>query len=259
MLFGDAMAGEYAIALQWSILLRSIVGMLAGVLAPTILSCYARKQNVALKNISRSSVKFMGLAMALPVGLICGFAPQLLTIWVGAEYAGLAPLMVLLTAHLAVNMSVQPLFTINVAHNRVRVPGMVTIVLGVMNLILAITIPAVTGWGYYGIAVAGVVILTFRHVLFVPWHAARVLRTRMSTYVKAIIPGALATFVIGGVSASISQIAAFHALPLIVFAGIIISTMYVVLVWRFGFTSSEKGLFESFLPQKLLKILGVKV
>jgi O-antigen/teichoic acid export membrane protein len=256
ILFGDIMAGEYAIALQWSILLRSIAGMLAGVIVPTIHTCYARKQTETLRNISRSSVKFMGLAMALPVGLICGFAPQLLTIWVGAEYAGLAPLMVLLTGHLAVNMSVLALFPINTAHNRVRVPGMVTIVLGIMNLALAITIPAVTGWGYYGIAVAGVVILTFRHVLFVPWYVAMVLKTRMITYIKAMIPGTLAAFVIGGASAIISQIVVFPAPLLIVFTGLIISSVYVMIVWRFGITKSEKGLFESFLPQKLLRILS---
>ncbi len=256
MLFGETVSGGYAIALQWNALLRSIAGMLAGVLVPTILSCYALKQIETLRNISRSSVKFMGLAMALPVGLICGFAPQLLDIWVGVEYTDLAPLMVLLTAHLTVNMSVLPLFSINTAHNRVRVPGMVTIVLGIINLILAITLPTVTGWGYYGIAVAGVVILTFRHVLFVPWYAAGILKYRMSTYIKAMAPGALATLVIGGIAAGVFMIATPPILPTIIIAGLTISSTYIMIIWRFGVDQFERVLFESFIPKRLLRVFN---
>ena len=249
LLFGATLAGEYAIALQLGILLVSIAGMLAGVLVPTILSYYALKQTEKLIKITKSAVKFMGLAMALPTGLICGFAPQLLTIWVGAEYASLAPLLVLLTAHFAVNMSVQPLFAVNVAHNRVRIPGLVTIMLGTANLILAIVIPFVTGWGYYGVAVAGVIILTFRHTLFVPWYAARVLSIPMSSYLKSLISGALALLLTWGAAAGIAVVTT--TLPLLsalMIGGIAISLIYGITVLRFGLTPFERQLFESYLP-----------
>jgi len=248
LLFGEILAGEYAIALQWGILLRSIAGMLAGVLTPTILSYYALRQTEKLIKITKSAVKFMGLAMALPAGLICGFAPQLLTIWVGAEYASLAPLQVLLTAHLAVNMSVLPLFSVNVAHNRVRIPGLVTILLGTANLVLAIVIPFVTGWGYYGVAVAGVIILTFRHTLFVPWYAARILDIPMSSYFRSLVSGALATLLIGGVAAGITIVTTLPLLSTLIIVGAVISLIYGIMVLRFGLTLFEKQLFESYLP-----------
>lgn len=249
MLFGATMAGEYAIALQWSILMQAIAGVLAGVLVPTILAYYAMKQTEALIKLTRSGVKLMGLALALPAGLICGFAPQLLTIWIGAEYAYLAPLMVLLTANLAVNMSVLPLFSINVAHNRVRIPGLMTILLGTTNLILAIIIPLITGWGYYGVAAAGVLILTFRHTLFIPWYAARVLNMRMVTYLKPIVPGALAVLFIGGAAAGIVIVNPLPSLFTLIIAGTIIMFIYGIVVLGLGLTPVEKQLFESYLPQ----------
>ena len=55
--------------------------------------------------ITKSSVKLLGLAIALPVGLVCGLAPQLLTIWVGEEFAFLAPLMIVLTIHMTINLA----------------------------------------------------------------------------------------------------------------------------------------------------------
>ena len=37
--------------------------------------------------------KIVGLLASLPIALLCIFSPQVMTIWVGAEYAKLAPLV----------------------------------------------------------------------------------------------------------------------------------------------------------------------
>ena len=249
LLFGATLAGEYAIALQWRILLEAIAGTLASVLVPTILAYYAFKKTERLIIISQSSVKLMGLAMALPVGLICGSAPQLLTLWVGAEYVNLAPLMMLLTAHFALNMSVKPLFSVNVAYNRVKIPGLMTILFGTANLILAIAIPTATGWGYYGVALAGVIILTLRHILFVPWYAARVINVRIATFLKSILPGALAALFIGGATAGIATLTPLSSPLTLGILGAIITLVYGIIVLEFGLTDFERQFFESYLPQ----------
>ncbi len=255
LLFGATAAGEYAIALQWRILLQTIAGTISGVLVPTILTYYAQNQIETLISMTQSAVKFMGLAMALPVGLICGFAPQLLTIWVGAEHANLAPLMVILTIHLAVNTAVMPLFSITIAHNRVRVPGIITIMTGITNLTLAIVVPLVTGWGYYGVAIAGAFIFTIRHVLFVPWYTAKVLGIRMATYTKSLVPGILAVILISG--AAIGSIAVMYPYSLLVLTivGVIITFGYGVIVLKFGLIYPEKKLLVSYLPQNWRRLL----
>ena len=157
---------------------------------------------------------------------------------------------VLLTAHLAVNMSVLPLFSVNVAHNRVRIPGLVTILLGTANLILAVVIPLVTGWGYYGVAVAGVIILTFRHTLFVPWYAARILNIPMSSYLRSLVSGAFAALLIGGAAAGIAVVTTLPLLSTLIIAGTVISLIYGIIVLGFGLTPFEKQLFESYLPPR---------
>ena len=50
-----------------------------------------------MHNLSVISVKFVGLVMALPIALICIFSPQLLTIWVGEQFAHLSSLIMDLT------------------------------------------------------------------------------------------------------------------------------------------------------------------
>ena len=255
LLFGATSAGEYAIALQWVILLRTISGVLAGVLTPTILSCYAREQTETLIVVTKSAVKLMGLAMALPIGLVCGLAPHLLTVWVGSEYAFLAPLMVLLSAHRAVNLAVLPLFSINVAYNRVRVPGLVTFFMGIGNFCLAIALPLLTGLGYYGIAAAGAIVLTLKNALFTPWYATRILGVGAHTFTSSMLPGIAATVLIGVLAGALGAVLPLSALVPLAIVGTAITLVYLVTVWEFGINGFERGLFASYLPSTLRRAL----
>ena len=185
-LFGTVAGGEYSIVLTWSMMLRTIAGMLVGVLTPVILTYYAKERIDELINISKSTVKLTGLAMALPIGYICGFAPQLLSLWVGPEFAKLSLLMVLMLSHLVINLPVMPLFAINVAYNKVRIPGIVTFFMGIGNFLLAVMIPYLTGWNYYGVALAGAIMLTLKNAFFTPWYATKVLGISRTTFVNSM-------------------------------------------------------------------------
>lgn len=257
LLFGATSAGKYAIVLQWAILLRVVAGLLRGVLAPMVLSYYARGQTNSLMRVIKSAVKLTGLAMALPIGLVCGFAPQLLTVWVGPEYANLSPLMVLLTIHLSINLAVYPLFSINVAYNRVRVPGIVTFFMGIGNIALAVALPLLTGWGYYGVAAAGAIVLTTKNAFFTPWYATKILGVDVHTFTRSMLPGISATILVGISAAILGFILtpATHLAALII-AFLFITLAYLASVWSFGLNGFERGLFKSYLPSKIRRFFS---
>lgn len=251
LLFGDTSAGEYAIALQWVILLRAVAGVLSGVLTPTIFSYYARGETESLIRIMKSAVKLLGLAIALPVGLVCGLAPQLITVWVGEQFTFLAPLMIVLTIHLTINLSVLPLFSINVAHNKVKIPGILTFFTGFGNLALAIVLPLLTGWGYYGIAIAGAIVLTLKNALFTSWYATRVLNINGYAFTGSMLPGVAATALIIVSSMVLGMTLPLGVSAVLVAAGSIVTIAYVAIVWRFGLNRYERELFKSYVPEKL--------
>lgn len=255
LLFGATSTGEYAIALQWVVLLRAISGVLSGVLTPMVLTFYARDQIETLIRITKSAVKLMGLAMSLPIGLVCGFAPQILTFWVGGEFSFLAPLMVLLTAHLAVNLAVLPLFSINVAYNRVRLPGIVTFFMGIGNFALAIALSLFTGWGFYGVALAGAVVLTVKNALFTPWYATRILGVGVHTFTRSMMPGIAATALIGILTILMATVFPLCTLLSLGIAGASIALVYFAAVWKFALSGFERGLFVSFLPPQIRRIV----
>lgn len=256
LLFGATSAGEYAIALQWVILLRAFAGVLSGVLTPIIFSYYARKQTESLIRITKSAVKLMGLVMALPIGLVCGFAPQLLTVWVGSEFTNLAPLMVLLTVHLSINLAVFPIFSINVVHNKVRIPGILTLVMGLGNIALAVALPLLTGWGYYGVAAAGAIVLTLKNAFFTPWYAARVLGIDVHIFARSILPGIAATILVGISAATLGAVLPLASMAMLAIAGVSVALIYLTAVWAFGLNEFERRLFESYFPLALRRIMA---
>lgn len=251
LLFGASTGGEYAIALQWVVLLRAIAGTLSGVLTPIVLTYYAKEQTDTLIKVSRSAVKLMGLSMALPIGLVCGFAPALLTVWVGSEFSFLALLMVVLTGHLVINLAILPLFSINVAYNRVKIPGILTLFMGVGNLALAIVLSLYTGLSYYGVAVAAAIILTLKNALFTPWYATRILGVSVHTYTRAMLPGIAATILIAGFAVFISMFFPMTSVLSLFIAGGGIAVLYLAFVWLLGLDGFERNLFSSFMPLQI--------
>jgi O-antigen/teichoic acid export membrane protein len=255
ILFGATSGGEYAIALQWVVLLRAISGTLSGVLTPVILTYYARDNIDMIIKISQSSVKIMGLFMALPIGLVCGCAPQLLTLWVGSQYVFLAPLMILLTCHLAINTAILPLFSINIALNKVKIPGILTLIMGLFNFFFEFTLPVLTGWGMYGVAVAGAITLTAKNALFTPWYASHILNIPSKTFVKSMIPGLIGMPGIALASAGLLVILHGSLLITLFIVGILISSIYVALIWLFGLNTFERTFISSYFPKQIRRFI----
>ncbi|MFH1897588.1 MAG: oligosaccharide flippase family protein [Candidatus Desantisbacteria bacterium] len=249
-LFGAESGGCYASVLQWVILLRSLSGILAGLLTPTILACYANGKTDQIIMLSKISIKFLGLAMALPIGLICGFSAPLLSIWLGPNFSKLAPLMWLLVGHLCINIAVLPMFSIQQALNKVSVPGVLTFVMGCINLFLAIFLPLAFGWGIYGVASAGAIVLTLKNAIFTPWYSSRILNKPWHAFVVPILPGMFATIGLIVGSFMLLRIINITNWFELIACFSIISLVYLVLVYYFVLKTEDRELIVSFLPRK---------
>jgi membrane protein EpsK len=210
---------------------------------------YARQDLPGLIRYSQQAVKFLGLTMALPIGIICGFSSSLLSVWLGQKFVSLAPLMSLMTIHLAVNLSVLPLFNIRVATKKVRVPGIVTCVMGVINLGLALLLAGPVGWGMYGVAAAGAIVLTGGNLIFGPWYAAHILGIPRSTFFRETLPNICTTLGLTAACWAVSHYFQIHSwLGLVVGAGSM-AVIYFLFVIAFLLNKNERaGLASKLTP-----------
>lgn len=247
--FGTAAGGEYAIVLVFFNLLWSITGLITSVFSPMYYTYYARRLFTAIHSLSVVSVKCIGLVMALPIALICIFSPHLLTIWVGGEFVHLSGLIWVLLIPLTTILSVRSLITSYAAYNQVRIPAIVTIISGVVNLILALTLPYVYGLGMYGIALAFIIALSLRNSVFIPWYAAKVQDVALTTFYKPAIPGTLAYFALVVIGCPLVSVLAVPVsiIDIALVSGVL-SIVYLTIVIRVILTDLERDLIRSILP-----------
>ncbi|MCA0756489.1 MATE family efflux transporter [Paenibacillus sp. N4] len=184
---GAEKAGIYAAILQLPLLVRSLAGITANVFAPVVVTLYAKKNINALVEYSNKAVRLNGLLIALPASLICGLSSALLNVWLGEEFETYNWLLVLNSIYLVFVLSVMPLNHIFTAVNRLKLPAIVTIILGITNLILAYLLSGPVGLGLYGIVIASASSLCVKNLIFTPLYSSFVTGQAFYKYYKGII------------------------------------------------------------------------
>jgi O-antigen/teichoic acid export membrane protein len=247
-LLGAVAAGQYSSILLFSTLLRGLAGTVGGILTPTILARFAQGDLTGMNRISDKSVKLMGLAVALPVGLICGLAHPLLQLWLGPDFVPLAGLLVLLMWHLCINLAVLPLFGLQVAFNRVKIPGIVTLAMGIMHVVVAVVFVKGLGWGLYGIAAAGALVLTLKNAVFTPIYGALIQKLPWWTFLWGMAPGQAGALVL-----TLGAYAGTRLLPItnwfsLLAIGAALGAAYLALAYLALLNAEDRQLLWSLVP-----------
>jgi O-antigen/teichoic acid export membrane protein len=246
---GAEAGGRYGSVLQWSVLLRTLSGAIAGVITPVLLSQYARGDLHRLATTSRQAVKLLGLGMALPVGLVCGLSAPLLSVWLGPEFTKLSLLLIVLTAHLSINLAVRPLFSAQVALNKVKWPGIVTLLMGLLNVVLAVWW---VDWGMngLGVALAGAVVLTIKNTLFTPLYGAHIEGLAWHTYLRSLVPGVLGAVAVGLAGSAWARAFDPSSWFALIGVGLLLSLLYSAFAYALGLNSDDRRLLISLVPTR---------
>jgi membrane protein EpsK len=247
-LFGPVESGRYATLLQWSALLRGAAGAIAVVLAPTIIYHYARLDIDSLVRYARSSVRYLGLSMALPVGLVSGLSRPLLQVWLGPDFASLAPLLTLMTVHLCINLCYLPLHNIATATNDVRLPGLIQIALGTINLLLCLLLAGPAEMGMYGVALAGALVITLKNAVFTPLFSARIIGRNLSTFYREALPVVAVNLAVFALCHLLSRLLPLASWPGLMGAALSVSILYGIFIWSVMITKGERQSILNALP-----------
>lgn len=233
-MLGPAEGGRFGSILLFATALRSGAALLAGAITPLAVHRFARHEIGQLGRLGSSSTRLLGVLLALPVGLVAGLASPLLHVWLGAAFVGLSWPLFVMTIHLCVNLAVIPLFSLQIAANRVRVPGIVTLFSGVVDVCLCVALvtPSVGGLGLLGIALADAVSLSLKNVLFTPVYCARILGLAWTTFLKAIVPGALGTAFAAGLSSVAVGLTKTTSWTGVIGIAALVTILYAVFAWR---------------------------
>lgn len=250
---GPMLAGEYSAVLQLSTLLRSFACAITSIFTPTIVTLFATKKIKELVNYSNDAVNLSGILLSLPIGLICGLGGVFLSIWIDPSFIKYQGLLSLLTIHLSVNLSVQSLFAVQTAVNRVKVPAIVTVIMGLMNLGLALLLSGPIGFGAYGIALAGAIVLTLKNLIFTPLYVSHITNQPYYAYFKGIIRPIIATAGIAGCGYLVQNCITINNWFSFIVICALLSVFYVIVVYLFLLNKQEKAMCEKIIKSFIKK------
>ncbi|WP_319548600.1 oligosaccharide flippase family protein [Desulfogranum marinum] len=185
---GAVEAGKYAAVLQWSTLIRQGGAIVGAVASPMIMIYFAKKDIYSIVKLSLLSLKALSLFLVIPISIICYFSSSLLELWLGVNYAKLSILMIVMVSHLVINVGVLPLFSIQVALEKVKLPAMLTLIMGIINLLLAIFFAKYLDLGIFGVATATALVLTTKNAIFTPIYVAKILNKPWFIFFEAFLP-----------------------------------------------------------------------
>jgi membrane protein EpsK len=255
--FGAGATGEYSAVLQWNVLIRTMASVLSNVIGPMLLISFANNKINDVIKFGKLGVKFLSVGIAIFTGILCGFSSQLLTVWLGPHFAQFSTLMTVMLCHLTINLGVLPLFPINTSLNKVKIPGLVTAGMGLLNLLLAIYFVGFLDFGFIGVAVAGAIILSIKNGLFTPWYSSKILNINLSTFYLPLVGGIflfLLTYVISIYLGSLLDINNWFMIGV---GSLIVLVPAIVLAWFIALSDFEKDTLLSIVVPKI-KVLSKK-
>lgn len=253
-ILGAKQSGIYGTLVQWSFLVRTIVGMLAGVLGPLVLSLYAKNKINELINLTKFSTKVLGIFSSIIAITIVYFSKDILGVWLGKEFQEYYKVLILIVFHLGFNNGYSSVINLNIAYNKAKVPGFVTIITGGLNILLGTLLLKYTNLGLIGIGIAGFVSLTIKNLIFTPLYLSYIMQLDMKTYLKPIVPSLIITLV--GVIVTILMPSSFLNISGYISLGFY-GGIFILIVsigsWFIFFNQSEKQQLKRLAFSKLKK------
>jgi len=248
--YGAASTGGYASLVQFTLLMEYLVTAAGNVIRPVILIKYAQQDIPGLRKLCNQAVKMLGFALALPIGLLCGFSKPFLSLWLGPSYQYLSTLLIAILIHQALNYSVRPMLYVHTAYNKVRWPGIITLLCGIGSIVLGISFATWDIWGVIGVAIAVGITWTVKNGIYMPLYTAHIMKLKWWAFLPSLLPSIFGVLFVGAISYGVTLV--IYPAKWLILVGLffLVSMVYAILVWTVGLNHEDRRMIIDMLPFK---------
>lgn len=189
LLYGSNWGGNFGIVVSIVTMIISSTIIFSEVFAPPIYHYYSAGDKERMNLVSRFSVKATGLVLGFPLAFLFIFTPDLLSAWVGSQFAFLTPVIMVMVGLMVGTQSIVPAFTLTMAYKSMRFPAMMSLLFGLLNMALILVFYLTTDMGIMGVAIAWAVSMFLKNCLVMPWYIAKVTEVENRTYFLSLANG----------------------------------------------------------------------
>lgn len=180
---GNIEASNYALILQWNSLIRAMASIVSGIMIPIIMIYYAKNEFDRLVKMLKIGIKIISIVIAIPIGIICAFSENILNIWIGNEFIHLNTLLILSLVPLIISVSITPLFSVNISYNKVKFPGIVSLMFGTISILLSIYLIIYTDLKLYSVVIASGIMLIIKNGIVIPIYTAHIMKIKSTSFI----------------------------------------------------------------------------
>ena len=180
--------------------LMSIIGIVSGSFGPQMTILYGQGDMDNFVKYVKSAIKVCGFICSVPILGFVVFGTSFFELWLPALNAGeintVQILSVMILAQTIFDVYIYPLYTVNSITCRLRIPVLVSLGIGVLNIIGSIALCNFTDLGVYAIQIVSSVLLTLRVFCFAPIYAAYILKQKWWTFYAPLLRGMLSSVIV---------------------------------------------------------------
>ncbi len=200
-LFIDSVAmGTLSIAKTIPTAVLTLLGTISRVFLPQFTILYSKNKIHELVNETKFSIKVLSLIMIVPLAGFIVFGQAFFTLWLPSktpdEIMQIQILSVLTLLPNLVSSYIYTLYSINTVTNKLKLPVIVTLALGMVSVVITYILVKTTNLGVYAIAGVSSIILLLKVLIFVPIYAAKNLKVKKRTFYGTLLRASITSIVV---------------------------------------------------------------
>ena len=201
ILWGASESGDYSIALTIPQFVNGIVSMLSGTLLPGLTIVFARGNTADTVKYVKNAQNLMAILISVPIAIFLAVGVNFFRLWTPTvDPNKLQNLSILTVGYILVTSVAWPVSNMNTVMNRVKVPALVMVVTGILNIILIEVFYFKTNLGIYGVPLSQLILFIANRAIFICSYSAKCLGEKWYTFYLPLFKSLIGAIIIFTIS-----------------------------------------------------------
>ena len=249
---GAAVTGDYAIAKTAPMLILQILAMLSGTFVAQYNILYAQGRIDAVVADIRKSMVIVGMLIGIPIGFLAVYSDYFYDLWVPGQDAHILQMITIVTIlPMIFGGSINPIFGIFSVTNKLKVPSLVLLGAGLIQVVVILGLLKTTSLGVWAIIIVSAIQGGLRNSIFSPIYGANCLGKKWYIFYPTMFRAIAGVLVVIVLSFALRQVYIANSWLSFFVSGAIISICSLVINSFVMLKGSERAYLFSKINTKL--------
>lgn len=188
--------------------ISSLIGTVSGSFDPSMTIAYAKEDKTDFMSATKFAMRLCGFLCSVPILGFIAFGTKFYSLWMPSlEHSEIIKIQILAVLTLfpqVFSVYIYPLYTVNAITTKLRVPVLLSVAIGIVNVAVVFVLLKTTNLGVYAVVGVSSVLWIIRIFSFVPTYAAWSLNMKLTVFYPPLMRGVCNVFITGSVLCAIS-------------------------------------------------------